>query len=105
MCIFVSKISRQEVDRLSRQPAIGDDMNRYPPRAFLEVKSPTFTSSSVVLKGLKNCCFTVTSPLHPNVCPAVQQQGKLRVWHYILKHAHVPTIDSLDRKSVVRERV
>ena len=65
------------MDRLSRQSAIGDDIDRYPPRAFLEVKSPTFTSSSVVLKGLKNGDFTVTSPSQPKLRPAVQRQGNI----------------------------
>ena len=59
---FVLKISRREVDRLSRQTAIGSCIDRYPPRSFLEVKSSTFTESSVELEGLKSCCFTLKPP-------------------------------------------
>ena len=59
---FVFKISRREVDHLSRQIAIGSYIDRYPPRSFLEVKSSTFTESSVELEGLKSCCFTLKPP-------------------------------------------
>ena len=85
LCIFVSKIFRSDVDRLSRQSTIGDDIDRYPPRAFLEVKSSTFASSTVVLKGLKNCLFTVTSP-HHQLHPAVLQHGNAMCM-VLLKHA------------------
>lgn len=60
------------MDRLIKQPVIGDDIDRYPPRSILVVESPTFTGSCVELKGLMSCRFTVNPPV---TMQGAEQQG------------------------------
>ena len=76
-------MSRMEVDRLNRNPAIGDDIDRYPPRVFLVGKSLTLTRFCVVLKGLKGCQFTFTSPPFQPVTE-VQSQGNVIHAHFCI---------------------